>query len=602
MQSKIKGFSRRRGATLFLAIAAALCLGVLSLLFAMKQNRLPMLQSYFSNPWILVLNLLPGVLLAVLFFALFGSAAPAFAATGAVVMGCTWVNWFKLQFRNDPFVFEDVLLVKEAGNMAGKYQLFVPKGLVLTVLCIVSGTVFLYVFARWKPSRRERIAAGVIALALLFPLRALYFSNAVYSEHTQNNGLINQWDATQVYQSKGFVYPFLYSLKAATAPAPEGYSAPEAAARLASYPNGEIPEGKKVNIIAVMLESYCDFTDVPNAPEVSPSVYAPLHALEGEGISGKLVTNIFAGGTINSERSFLTGFPTLPTFNQATNSYVWYLRSQGYRAVGSHPGYEWFYQRGKANANMGFEEYLFQEDHFGALAEGGIASDDILFPELMRLCDGEREPYFSFTVTYQGHGPYPDGENVWGGDFIVNNGYSEQEYNILNNYFGSIENTGRNLEALAGHLRQSDSPTVLLVFGDHKPWLGDNESVYQSLGMPVACDTPEGFLCHYSTQYLIWGNDAAKRALGRELRGDGPTIGPSMLMCTLFDALGWEGPPFMQEQRGLMEAGVTMYHAVAKNVLLDGELYDLPELPAPVRFLVQDYFCDAYYERKHFAY
>ena len=58
----------------------------------------------------------------------------------------------------------------------------------------------------------------------------------------------------------------------------------------------------------------------------------------------------------------------------------------------------------------------------------------------------------------------------------------------------------------------------------------------------------------------------------------------------------------MQEQRGLMEAGVTMYHAVAKNVLLDGELYDLPELPDPVRFLVQDYFCDAYYERKHFAY
>ena len=112
------------------------------------------------------------------------------------------------------------------------------------------------------------------------------------------------------------------------------------------------------------------------------------------------------------------------------------------------------------------------------------------------------------------------------------------------------------------------------MFGDHKPWLGDNESVYQSLGMPVACDTPEGFLCHYSTQYLIWGNDAAKRALGRELRGDGPTIGPSMLMCTLFDALGWEGPPFMQEQRGLMEAGVTMYHAVAKNVLMDGELYD----------------------------
>lgn len=585
-----------------LSAAAALCLGMLSLLFAMKQNRLPMLQSYFANPWIVGLNLLPGIVLMLLLFALFGSAAPAFSVAGAAVMGCTWVNWFKLQFRNDPFVFEDVMLVKEAGDMAGKYQIFVPKGLVFTVLCIIFGTVFLHFFARWRPSRRERLAAGAAVLALLFPLRILYFSNDVYSRFAQNNSLINQWDATQVYQSKGFVYPFLYSLKAATAPPPDGYSAKASSARLSGYQNYEIPEDQKVNIIAIMLEAYCDFSDVPNAPEIIDGVYAPLHALEQEGISGKLITNIFAGGTINSERSFLTGFPTLPTFNQPTNSYVWYLRSQGYRTTGSHPGNDWFYQRSKVNANMGFEDYLFLENHYGALADGGIAPDDVLFPELMRLCDAAHEPWFSFSVTYQGHGPYPDDQNVWDGNFVVDHGYTESEYNILNNYFGSLENTGRNLEALAEHLRESDSPTVLLVFGDHKPWLGDHEAVYNSLGIPIDCGTPEGFLCHYATQYLIWGNDAAKRVLGRSLQGDGPDIGPSMLMCTLFDALGWQGPPLMQEQRELMASGVTMYHAIAKNVLLDDVLCDLSDLPDPIRTQVQDYLCDAYYERKNFSY
>lgn len=599
---KLPDFGRRAGVTVLLTLAAALCLGALSLFFAMKADRWTLLPSYFANPWIVLLNLLPCVVLTALLFALTGRAYAAFPLAAAAVMGCTWVNWYKLQFRNDPFLFEDIGLLKEAGDMAGKYELTVPRGLVVTVLCVLCGTLALYVCARWKPSRRVRLAIAAVVLALLFPLRALYFSNTVYSERTRNDEQINPWDATQVYQSKGFVYPFLYSLKAATAPAPDGYDAKASAARLDAYPDSDIPEGKKVNILAVMLEAYCDFTDVPNAPALAQGVYAPLRALEAEGISGTLVTNIFAGGTINSERAFLSGFPTPPTFRGPTNTWVWYLREQGYRTTGSHPGNDWFYQRDKVNANMGFEDYLFLENHYSQWSGGEPTSDDAFFPELARLCREEREPWFSFSVTYQGHGPYPDDRNVWGGDFIVDAGYTEAEYHILNNYFGSLHNTGENLAALADELRESDSPTVLVVFGDHKPWLGDNETVYHSLGIPIESDTPEGFLCHYSTQYLIWGNDAAKAALGRELRGEGPTIGPSMLMCTVFDALGWEGPPLMQQQRELMRAGVTMYHAIARNVLLDGELYDLADLPEPARTLVQEHLCDAFYERKHFRY
>lgn len=599
---KLPDFGKKPAVTVLLTLTASLCLGVLSLLFAMKEGRWARMAGYFSNPWTVLLNLLPCVLLAVLLFALTGRACVAFPLAAAVVMGCTWVNWFKLQFRNDPFLFEDIVLVREAGDMAGKYRMFVPKGLIVTILCIAAGTAVLYACARWKPSRRMRLAAGSAVLALLVPLRTLYFSDTIYMGRTQGAEAAARWDSTQVYQSRGFVYPFLHSLKAIAAPPPDGYSEAEAAARLATYPDSAIPDGQKVNILAVMLESYCDFTGVPNAPALAQDVYAPLHALEAEGISGTLVTNIFAGGTVNSERSFLAGYPVLPTFGSPTNSHVWYLRGQGYRTTGSHPGNDWFYQRDKVNANLGFEDYLFLENHYGALADGGIAPDETLFAELRRLCETEREPWFSFSVTYQGHGPYPDDRNVWGGEYIVDQGCSEAECNILNNYFGSLADTGNQLAALADSLRESASPTVLVVFGDHKPWLGDGEAVYKSLGIPVACDSPEGFLCHYSTQYLIWGNEAAKEALGRSLQGDGPTVGPSMLMCTLFDALGWEGPPLMQQQRALMRAGVTMYHSVAGNVLFDGALCDLADLPEPARTLVQEYLCGAYYERTHFQY
>lgn len=599
---KLPDWGKRPGVTILLTLAACAALGILSLLFAMKTERWAMLAGYFSVPLIPVLNLLPGILLAALLFALTGRACPAFLLTAAVVMGGTWVNWFKLQFRNDPLVFEDLILLREAGDMAGKYQMFIPKGLIVTVLCILLGGLALYGCARWKPSRRVRLAVAAAALVLLFPLRTLYFSDNVYTELTRSDAISSQWDSTKAYQSKGFVYPFLHSMRSAVSPSPDGYNADTSAARLREFPESAIPDEKKVNILAIMLESYCDFTDVPNAPELSPEVYAPLHALEAEGISGKLVTNLFAGGTIDSERGFLSGYPIRPAFREPTNTYVWYLRGQGYRTTGNHPGNAWFYQREAVNARMGFEDFRFLENHYGNLAGGGIAPDDLLFPELLRLCGEMPEPWFSFTVTYQGHGPYPDDRNVWGGSYLTDAGYSPEEYNILNNYFGSAANTSRNLSALAEQLRSSDSPTVLLVFGDHKPWLGNNESVYHSLGIPIGCDTPEGFLCHYSTQYLIWGNDAAKAVLGRDLQGEGPTIGPSMLMCTLFDALGWDGPPLMQQQRKLMENGVTMYHSVAGNVLFDGTLCDAADLPDAVQTQLREHLCDAYYEQTHFRY
>lgn len=109
---KLPEFGKKARVTIPLLLAAALCLGVLSLLFAMKADRWTLLASYFSNPWVVVLNLLPGVLLAALLFALSGRAYLAFLLAGAAVMGCTWVNWFKLQFRNDPFLFEDIVLVR----------------------------------------------------------------------------------------------------------------------------------------------------------------------------------------------------------------------------------------------------------------------------------------------------------------------------------------------------------------------------------------------------------------------------------------------------------------------------------------------------------
>ena len=102
------------------------------------------------------------------------------------------------------------------------------------------------------------------------------------------------------------------------------------------YPDfhaADIPEDRKVNVIALMREAYVDFSRY-DIEGLDTSGYAFYHQLEEESYHGDLVTNIFAGGTVDSERCFLTGDYKVRNYRSNTNSYVWYLRQQGYTVDG----------------------------------------------------------------------------------------------------------------------------------------------------------------------------------------------------------------------------------------------------------------------------
>ena len=96
-------------------LLGALGIGCLSLLFAAVIDRGNMFLSYFQNPWIAFLNLAPVVLLTALLYFLTGRAALAYGISAVIVMGFTMGSWFKLQFRNDPLYFEELLYLREAG-------------------------------------------------------------------------------------------------------------------------------------------------------------------------------------------------------------------------------------------------------------------------------------------------------------------------------------------------------------------------------------------------------------------------------------------------------------------------------------------------------
>ena len=123
---------------------------------------------------------------------------------------------------------------------------------------------------------------------------------------------------------------------------------------------------------------------------------------------------------------------------------------------------------------------------------------------------------------------------------------SEESRNILNNYLYNAEDTIAQITQMVDELRAWEEPVVLLLFGDHKPWLGYGNSVYHELEVDFDLSTPQGLKNYYGTRYLIWANDAAKEALGRDFTGEGPEVSSNFLLNVLFDACGLKGSAYMQ--------------------------------------------------------
>ena len=544
--------------TFFALLFMGIGLGLLSLYFGAGDYKLEMVKTYFAVPLIPVLNILPVVILLLILYLLFNRADVAFFFSAFLVLGFSLADYFKLSLRNDPLLFSDLAYASEGGGMAiARYGLSLNWKMAAAAGICVLTVLFARFLVRGKlRSQRLRCLAFLLLAAFsVWGCSRFYFSQKLY-EATTNNVLVSPWSATGQFVSRGFVYPFLRSIKDARRTPPEGYSADTAREILNAYTDTDMPDGKKVHIVSVMLEAYNDFSKF-GVPRLNDSVYGPIHELESRSYHGELITNIFAGGTVDTEWSFLTGFAEASDFRRDTNSYVRYLKSQGYTTEGGHPCYDWFYNRGNVNRYLGFDEYYFYENKYGAI-NGSIIQDDLFFPDIYNMLkthlSTSDDPYFSFSVTYQNHGPY-DADTYWyDSDPVINDGYTPEEYNILRNYFAGIANTGENVVVLADLLDALDEPVVLIVFGDHNPWMGNGNSVYKRLGVDFDFHTTEGFCNYYCTPYIIHANDSAKEALGFDFVGEGPRISPCFLMNLFFRLAGLEGNRYMQSANEMMDA------------------------------------------------
>jgi phosphoglycerol transferase MdoB-like AlkP superfamily enzyme len=388
---------------------------------------------------------------------------------------------------------------------------------------------------------RER-AAG---LALALPILAGLASLMDYSHYSWVRDRLNiipmMWDQQENYRHNGFLLAFAFNIPMANVSAPQGYGE-NSIADLTSEPAAfAANKGDYPDVIMLMSESLWDPTRLENV-KLSADPMPTIRAKQ----SGNVFSPEFGGMTANVEFEALTGFsnaflpygsiPYQQYIRRPVPSLASFFRGEGYSAIAMHPFQEWFWNRKEVYKNFGFEEFRSEETLPPMEKRGNFASDDALMDEIMATTEQARNPLFLFAVTLQGHGPYEAGR--YAADTIgVEGDLSASASQALATYSQGVVEADEALLKLMRWAKKRDRETIIVLFGDHLPPLGQTfvESGYMP-GMVASRRAPLDVMKkEHETPLVVWSSKTG-------MRKNIGTISPALLPYHVLKTAGFSDP------------------------------------------------------------
>ena len=584
--------------TLAAAVLLAGCITLLALWCQPNALR-TVLAHLKAQPLLIILNAMPIGLLLLVFTCLFRNVFFSGALVNFAVCALSIANRIKIEVRDEPVFPRDLALLKEVGSAMGTYDIHFPVKVITVVVLASLMLVILGVFIGCKPFPIARLqgwlgsllgaAASLAVLAgLIF---TVYASNDLYNSFRVSNA----YYVPSVFNELGFPYCFCHQFTTYPVDRPEGFNRAQAE----SWESGgaDTGAGKAVNVVMVMNEAFSDISDHDAfAYDETNDALSNLHALRNDphAVTGHVVVPGFAGGTANTEFDVLTGIQTnalsatttsaLRVVNRNLDSLFRVFGADGYRTSFFHPGDDWFYNRENVYRWFGAEETVFADQMADLDYKGRWVTDDYMaglieaeFEETM----AEGRNLFHYTTTIQNHMSYTAdkyGEGYEYPEVPLNVEVSDQVRTMLEVYMEGA----RDADAMLGRLREyfaaQDEPVVLVFFGDHLPYLGDNQLGYAELGF-----TGEDYwseLTSYETPYVIWANDAAYDLLDWSRAEALPeTISASFLGAAVVELTGRETAwssflnelrreaPVIQKQTTVLSDGTVLTEDAGADVL-----------------------------------
>ena len=179
------------------------------------------------------------------------------------------------------------------------------------------------------------------------------------------------------------------------------------------------------------------------------------------------------------------------------------LAERGYRTLASHPNVPVFWNRVNAYRRMGFQTYWSQKDFVLDDMNREFLSDASLYRQVLGKIAAplaDKQPMLDYIVTYFGHWNYPLSTSR------PNKITSKSKVQEVSTFANTVYYKSRELMDFLKQLRERDPDSLIVAFGDHLPFMGENFAGYVDSGALAAKRsdfTPEMFKYYVSTPMLI---------------------------------------------------------------------------------------------------
>lgn len=457
------------------------------------------------------------------------------------------VNHEKQHYLTDPFYPSDILftrqimelmpvLVKERPGMA--------IGLAVAILSIIALVVWSWVFA-WKRFPKLTLKDRAFRLVLVLPLIAAFAHMMDYNKffwlRDRLQAIPMMWDQKANYKHNGFVLAYIFNIPMANISAPAGYMQ-KAVANIPLKPLVAVPPHDKPDIIVIMSESFWDPTRLPDV-KFAEDPMPFIRSMQG----GYMFSPEFGGLTANIEFEAITGFsnaflpygsiPYQQYIRKPLPSMATFLEGEGYSTRAIHPFQNWFWNRSAVYKALGFQVFRSQENMPVMPKHGNFAADDALMKEVIRQAESAEAPFYFYTVTLQGHGPYEAHRYETNTVKFDAHNMPDADREELATYVEGVKQADASFKLLTEWAKTRQRETIIVFFGDHLPPLGH---AYVSGGYmnKVTADrrAPLKQMKHeHETPLIIW---SSKRGPLKDIG----TISPSLIPYKIAKLAGLEHP------------------------------------------------------------
>ncbi len=539
------------------------------------------------RPWAFLIAYLLLLLIYTFIAFLFNSHIPAVLCVFLLGNVPAIITYFKLSFRNEPFLPWDLYQINQLVSITGELDFVITAPMIISLLIIIA----LFVLSRYvklfeKTSENSLIIKRLcIALVLLILFLCMIFFVFLNSAATQALGIKeDMWMQDRYYRFNGVITGFLTNLQMLAIQKPENYSQQTVEEILQSvqenpqplFENSPAQTGsftqQNPDIIYIMAEGFWDMQLLPGI-EYDRPLTENLQNLAKEGASGYALSPSYGGGTCDVEFELLTGFsmefvpsgskPYQQYINSDVFSIAWHLKDQGYETLAIHGYGERFWNRDVAYPRLGIDDFISEEDMQGAHRERGFISDEAMVDRIIQEQSqraSDENPLFIHAVTMQNHttyspNRYPENERVK---------ITQNSANLSDDIIGQMEDcaTGiyemdKALGMLTDYLRTIERPTIVVFFGDHLNPMSDGYGIFEDTGFIEQGDTSNPKM--FETPLLIWSNQSHEQInLG--------TISAYNITPLMMDLYGLEKPlyfEFLAQQMNLYTAASkgTIYYA-----------------------------------------